>query len=156
MNAQLVKWREDGHQQKFPLSLEMSLQTHMIVLGNSLLHSVPEPYFFYKVITQGIIGERKGDSTAGDLVRGMQRAVHVVIGPHNHRYVHIVAGINLSRLVNEFVAGVEVSNQVALNFIEVAIGCPAVGVHYSDKDVVCINHQLCKLVFHVLDAPRDV
>ncbi len=128
----------------------------MEILSDGLFNSIPEPNFLNQIVTECIIWEREGDSTAGDLIGGMQWAEHIIIGSDNDRHVHIVPGVDLGGLVDEVMSVIEVLEQVILDFVEVAVGCPAVGIDDSDEDIVTVDHHPIELLFHVLDTPWDV
>lgn len=63
---QLIERSKDRNHFYLPISFEMSFKTHMIVLSDSFLNSVPEPNSPDQTITQRIIRERKSNTTACD------------------------------------------------------------------------------------------
>ncbi len=156
LDAELVEWGEDRYEFDVATSLEMGFEAHVIVFGNGLFNSVPESDFLDQSIADGIVGEGKSDTAATDLIWGMQGTVHVVVGSDNYRDFHVVAGVNLSGLVDEWVSWVVIVIQMIFYLIEVAVRSPTVGVDNCDKDVIGVDHELGQLYLHVLDAPWNV
>lgn len=128
----------------------------MVVFSDCFFDSIPKPNLFCKAKTQGVIGKGKRNPTASDLIRGMQRTVHVIVCSDDYWHIHIVTSIDLGWLIDEAMAEVQICIHVVLNLVEIAIWCPTVSVDYSDKHVIRVDHQLCEFVFHMLNTPRDI
>lgn len=101
LDAELVEWGEDRYEFDVATGLEMGFEAHVVVFGDGLFHSVPESDFLDQSIAEGIVGEGKRDTAASDLIRGMQGTVHVVVGSDDYWDFHVVAGVNLSGLVDK-------------------------------------------------------
>ncbi len=99
--AELVKWGEDRYKFDIAIGLKMGFEAHVVVFGDGLFNSVPESDFLDQSIAEGIVGEGKSDTAATDLIRGMQGTVHVVVGSDDYWDLHVVAGVNLSGLVDK-------------------------------------------------------
>lgn len=83
----------------------------------------------------------------------MQRAVHIVIDSRDDRYLKVVSGENLRRLVDIDVPFFPVVVDVVLDLVEIYTGRPAVDVDDVQEKVLSRDHHVFEFLLQVFSAP---
>lgn len=121
LNIQLVKRCINWNSLYLAFCFKNSFYTHMHILTDCFLISVPKANIFGKRITQGIIWKWKCDSWQWNKAGTMHRTVHIIICPYQCIYFKIITRINLWWLINVFVTIIKVFKNMFLYLINIKL-----------------------------------